>query len=206
MKPVPGLLLAGGRSERMGEDKAMLPFGKGRLVDHGLARLARQCAPVYLNANADRLSSEGIAVVFDDIAGFAGPLAGIAAGLSRVRRDVPAASHMLTAAVDTPFFPLDLAASLAASAASMQEIVVAADTSGHWHPTFALWPLCLEDDLREWLKVAENRKLRAFIARHPHRTVRCPLIEAAGEAIDPFFNVNTPEDYRRALFLLDEAA
>lgn len=206
MKPVPGLLLAGGRSKRMGEDKALLPFGKGRLVDHGLTRLARQCTPVYLNAGSGRMANEATDIVPDDIAGFQGPLAGIVAGLSRVRRDIPAASHMLTAAVDTPFFPPDLAATLAAFATSMEEIVVAADPAGNWHPTFALWPVSVEQDLREWLKATDNRKLRVFISRHPHRSVSFPLIETASEAIDPFFNINTPEDYRRALSLADDAA
>ena len=206
MSAIPALLLAGGRSSRMGENKALLPFGSGRLVDHVLKRLKAQCAPVYLNAAEDIPFTSDIPSVRDDISGYAGPLAGVAAGLRRVRADLPDISHMLTAAVDTPFFPETLAEALSASIRSSDEIAVATDASGRWHPTFALWPVSLEEDLRSWLTDPENRKLRAFIERHPHRTVSFPLIERNGQSIEPFFNINTPEDYRRALSLLDEQA
>lgn len=206
MKQLPGLLLAGGLSRRMGENKSLLPFGPARLIDHAYSRLSAQCSPVYINTN-DLLPGlpDGF-VVPDDIAGYAGPLAGIAAGLRRAASDNPVTTHLLTAAVDTPFFPGNLAASLSEALTAVDEIIVAADDRGQWHPTFALWPLSLEEDLRRWLADPDNRRLRSFIERHPHRAVSFPLIETAKASIEPFFNINTPEDYRRALSLMDDGA
>jgi molybdopterin-guanine dinucleotide biosynthesis protein A len=198
----PGLVLAGGLSRRMGENKALLPFGSQRLVDHVLEGLARQCNPILLNAPAPIVGTGAIAVVPDDIEGHSGPLAGIAAGLRHVATLGLPATHMLSVAVDTPFFPENLADALSAIEPGADEIIVATDLGGRWHPTFALWPVSLEADLRAWLGDPENRKVRAFIERHPHRTVSFPLIPTGGGSIEPFFNINTPEEYRRALSLM----
>lgn len=206
MNLLPGLLLAGGLSRRMGENKALLPFGPGRLIDRAIERLSAQCLPVYVNTNEEIPGFPPGSVVPDDIAGYAGPLAGVAAGLGRSRIDCPDASHLLTAAVDTPFFPENLAASLVAAVTADDEIILASDDRKQWHPTFALWPVALEDDLRQWLADPDNRRLRSFIERHPHRTVSFPLIVTPNASIEPFFNINTPEDYRRALSLMDDGA
>lgn len=205
MTKPPGLLLAGGRSTRMGENKALLPFGPGRLIDHVLNRLSAQCDPVIVNFNGEISGLHGYRIVRDEIPDHAGPLAGIAAGLAHCAAHPSAATHVLTAAVDTPFFPDDLAAALS-DGLDAGEIAVATDADGRWHPTFALWPVALAQDLSAWLSDPGNRKLRAFIERHPHRTVAFPLIETHGRFIEPFFNINTPEDYRTALSLADEQA
>ena len=204
MKTLFGLVLAGGLSRRMGENKVLLPFGASRLVDHVAQRLAAQAASVAINANEPLPELDSYALIADDIIGHAGPLAGVAAGLAARNKGEPTSSHLLTVAADTPFFPADLAERLASALDGSDDIAVAAGQDGAWHPVFALWPAGMEDDLRNWLRNPENRRLKAFIQRHPHRVVPFPLIRAGEGWIDPFFNINTPEDYRRALALRDQ--
>lgn len=206
MKARAGLVLAGGLSSRMGENKALLPFGPKRLVDHVAERLGAQCAHVAVSTNTPLTLDPPLPCLGDDIPGFAGPLAGIAAGLAHVRATDPQASHMLSVAADTPFFPANLAAALTEAAREPDQVSVAASEDGSWHPVFALWPVAMEDDLRLFLTDPDNRRLKAFIRRHPHRVVTFPLLSAGEAAIDPFFNVNTPEDYQRALALRDQIA
>lgn len=206
MSRLPCLILAGGQSSRMGENKALLAFGEGRLIDHVAARIAPECQPLLLSTNAPLAGLDGLPRIADDIPGFQGPLAGIAAGLAHLRAMGTDASHMLTIAADTPFFPRDLGMRLAAALQDPAEIGVAAGTDGRWHPVFALWPLSVEADLRAYLADPENRRLQAFIRRHPHRSVSFSLIETPEGAIDPFFNVNTPAEYRQAIALRDKIA
>nr|WP_316653536.1 molybdenum cofactor guanylyltransferase MobA [uncultured Gellertiella sp.] len=206
MIDIGAVILAGGLSRRMGENKVLLPFGPGRLIDHVIERLKIQCADVAINTNTVFADLAGLPQFADDIDGFAGPLAGVAAGLRHLKIHRPGASHLLTVAADTPFFPGDLALRLRDAVAGRDGIAVASGEDGAWHPAFALWPVGLEDDLRRWLFDPENRRVRAFVARHRHSAVPFPLIPAATGFIDPFFNINTPGDYRRALSLLDDMA
>ena len=191
MQPA-GVILAGGLATRMGGgDKALLTLGGVPLLQRVVERLSPQVAAVALNANgnAARFENFGLPVVSDSIEGFAGPLAGVLAGL-----DWAAAQgfeSIVTAAGDTPFFPRDLVARLAAQAEGMQQPLVLAATPDGRQPTFGLWPVALRDDLRAEL---ENglRKVVLWTDKHNGR-----IAEFAGEG-QQFFNVNTPEDLAQA--------
>lgn len=204
MSTISGLVLAGGLSRRMGVNKLLLRLDGQRLIDRALTRLQAQCPHVLVNVNEPLENLDPALCIPDDIPGHQGPLAGIAAGLSATRARFPDATHILTIAGDTPFFPGDLAANLAATATEPNQIIVAADMEGRWHPTFALWPLTIESDLRRFLADPANRRVRAFVERHPHTAVSFPLIPGPHGSIEPFFNINTPEDYRQALQFLGE--
>lgn len=210
MPVIGGLILAGGRSSRMGENKLLLPFGPARLIDWVAARLETQCTSIALNCNEAIAGLPALPRIQDDIEGHAGPLAGIAAGLAHFRKHQPDVTHLLTVAADTPFFPENLREGLEASLETPEEIAVAVSADLQWQPTFALWPVGIEDALRLWLSDRENRKLRAFIARYPHKTVPFAAhsgLKGSGEAsIDPFFNINTPDDYHQALGILEGMA
>ncbi len=104
------------------------------------------------------------------------------------------AGRLLTAAADTPFFPADLVARLAAAAPDPRQLVLARSPAGE-HPLFALWPMGLQDDLATWLE-AGGRRVRDFCARHA--PAYCDFAAAESRAPDPFFNINRPEDLARA--------
>lgn len=199
--PVPGLVLAGGLSRRMGGgDKCLRPFGGATILDRIVARLRPQVAAMAINANGDaaRFARFGLPVLADTVEGFAGPLAGILAGLRWAQAAHPAATHMVSVASDAPFFPADLAARLSAGAREAGTPLACAASQGQAHPVFGLWPVALADDLERAMREEGLRKVDAWTSRHGCASVDFPV--ASG--IDPFFNVNRPEDLAAAEALL----
>lgn len=206
MTEVMGIILAGGLSRRMGGgDKGMLKLGGKPLLVHVIQRLSPQVDELVLNANGDpiRFSRFGLPVVADGVPGFAGPLAGVLAGLDHAAER--GAKAIVTAASDTPFFPHDLRVGLeAAAAAQGVELALAATPEAGCglvrHPTFGLWPVRLRDDLRTALGLG-LRKVVSWTDRHDAATA----IFSADRG-DPFFNVNTPGDMKQAETLLARPA
>jgi molybdopterin-guanine dinucleotide biosynthesis protein A len=201
-----GVILAGGQARRMGGgDKGLLPLGSGTILDHVIERLSPQVSGLALNANGDpaRFSRFGLPVLADSVTGFPGPLAGVLAGLDHAAAH--GADTIVTAAADTPFFPRDLVARLQQAAEGMDmPLALAAtpdpDRCGIRHPTFGLWPVALREDLRAALADGV-RKVVIWTDRHDGRMALFPVGE-----IDPFFNVNTPEDLALAARLAGDAA
>src|SRR5436190_12199596 len=121
MPPILGLVLAGGLARRMGGgDKTRIRIGDKTILERVLARLKPQCAAVILNANGDpaRFADTGLPVVADSVPGFAGPLAGILAGLDWASAHAPAITDVASVPGDCPFLPGDLVARLAAARAA----------------------------------------------------------------------------------------
>ena len=203
-RDVAGIILAGGQSRRMGGgDKSLLPLGGGRVLDQVLSRFGPQTGTLALSANGDpaRFSRFELPVLADTVEGFAGPLAGILAGLEWAVASTPCKA-IVTAAGDTPFLPLDLVDRLAAAAGKHPGRIAVASSAGRWHPTFALWPTGCGDALRHFLVDEDNRRVSAFIERHGHVEVEFPVLQSAGEPVDPFFNINVPDDLAQAARLL----
>lgn len=191
----PGVILAGGRSSRMGTDKAQLSLGGDTILGHVLRRLTPQVRSVALNASADFPNPLGLRLVPDTLPGQLGPLTGILAAMQS-QKDA-AASHVLTVPCDSPFLPLDLAARLQREVTGAEVIAVAA-SDNRTHPVFALWPVALADDLEAWLRNPDNRRINAFLRRHRVETVEFPLLQTQSGSLDPFLNINTPDDLAEA--------
>mgnify|MGYP001765146065 CR=1 FL=1 len=182
-----GLVLAGGRSRRMGgADKALLRLAGRPLLAHALARLGPQCGALALSANADPSVYAAFAptVLKDATPDFPGPLAGVLAGLEHAART--RAPFVASMSVDTPFLPRDFVARLHAALGEADIAVAASGGRTHW--TSGLWRATLADDLRARLR-AGARRAEDFVRGHSFVVVAW---DAA--ARDPFFNVNTPED------------
>lgn len=198
MKAPVGVILAGGQARRMGGgDKALLPLGTGTLLSHVIERFSPQVAALALNANGDPARFDTrLPVLADSIPGFAGPLAGVLAGLDWAAAE--GASHVVSAAADTPFLPADLVARLllAAERAGTPIALAASGEPPRPHPTFGLWPVALRDDLRAALE-GGLRRILDWTERHGAATA--PFSSAG---FDPFFNINRPEDLARAEQLL----
>ncbi len=191
-----GLLLAGGLARRMGGgDKPLRSIAGRSILAHVIERLAPQCGGLVVNANGDpaRFADYGLPVVADSVPDFAGPLAGILAGLEWMADNRPGTEWLVSVAADTPFIPRDLVARLH-EAREEQGVPLACAASGGWtHPVIGLWPVSLRDDLRRALTVEDERKIDRWTARHGCASAEWPV-----EPVDPFFNANRPED-------LDEA-
>jgi molybdopterin-guanine dinucleotide biosynthesis protein A len=194
-KPL-GLVLAGGLARRMGGgDKARIRIGGATILERVLARLAPQCAAVILNANGDpaRFADTGLNVVPDSVPGFAGPLAGILAGLDWAAAHWPQIADVASVPGDCPFLPADLLERLSA-ARSQARMPLACARSGDWrHPVVGLWPVALRESLRHALVDEDLHKIEIWTARHGIVAVDWPATP-----VDPFFNVNTPEDAQAA--------
>ncbi|WP_198647136.1 gephyrin-like molybdotransferase Glp [Pannonibacter carbonis] len=192
-----GCILAGGLGTRFGGgDKSLADLAGRPVVAHLLDRLVPQVDHVILSANGDpaRFASLGLPVLADMQPGYAGPLAGVLAGLTHAATLHPAAPGLLTVPADTPFIPTDLAARLFA-ASDGGEVPVMAESAGSLHPAVAFWPLHLLPDLATFLADPGNRRVRAFLSGKNARTVAFPVTPAAS---DPFFNINTPADLATA--------
>lgn len=198
---VVGLLLAGGLSRRMGGgDKALRSLGGRPILDRVIERLRPQVSVLVLNANGDpaRFASYGLPVVADEVPDFAGPLAGILAGLDWAAASRPDCSFVASAATDAPFLPLDLVPRLAAGLEAEEADLACAVSGGRAQPVFGLWPVRLRAELRRAVLEEGIRKVDRWTARYRLAEVAFPE-----EPVDPFFNANRPEDLEQAAALLD---
>jgi molybdopterin-guanine dinucleotide biosynthesis protein A len=194
--PVLGLILAGGLARRMGGgDKPRTRIAGETILSRVIERMTPQCTRLILNANGDpsRFADTGLPVIGDDVPDFAGPLAGILAGLDWAAAHVPDIDTIVSVPGDCPFLPRDLVARLF-EARQREDKPLACARSGEWrHPVAALWPVALRHDLRRALTVEDLRKIEIWTARHG-----VALADWPAEPVDPFFNVNTPEDVAAA--------
>jgi molybdenum cofactor guanylyltransferase len=182
-----GCILAGGRSSRFGTDKALVQWNGKTLLAQAAARLQPQVDGMIINTNSDapEYRAQGYPVISDQTAGFEGPLAGVLAGLEWAGKN--GASHLATVAVDTPCFPENLVTVLLQKAGKK---IIAAESATGLHPTFALWPVYAETALASWLSSGQSRKMTDFLTSQSFETAMFPN----SDPLDPFFNVNTPED------------
>jgi len=187
-----GLILAGGLARRMGGgDKPRTSIGGATILSRVLERLKPQCTRLVLNANGDpvRFADTGLPVIADDVPDFAGPLAGILVGLDWAAANAPDVATIVSVPGDCPFLPRDLVVRLHQARAGAGQPLACA-RSGEWrHPVVGLWPVALRDDLRHALTQEDLRKIELWTARHG-----VALADWPAEPVDPFFNVNTPED------------
>lgn len=187
MREPVGLILAGGRGLRMGGvTKAEVTLGDQTLLDRCIARLSPQVSALAVNANGPIATS--LPVLQDTMTGHLGPLAGVLAGLHWA--EARGSSHVVTVAVDTPFFPCDLAPQLIlASEAHGDRLAIAATQDGE-HGTFGLWPVALRDALAGYLN-EDGRKVRDFTTAQGAATAHFCDAQA-------FFNINTADDLAEA--------
>ena len=195
-----GLLLAGGQSRRMGGgDKALRLLGGVSLLARVITRLRPQVGALVINANGDpaRFADFGLPIVADSIPGFAGPLAGVLAGLDWAAAHRPGWEFVVSVATDAPFLPFDLVARLLREVTATGAELACAASGGRAHPVFGLWPVRLREDLRHAVLVDGVRKVDEWTGRYKLVTV-----SFADRPVDPFFNANRPEDLTAAAGLL----
>lgn len=196
--PTFGLVLAGGLARRMGGgDKTRIQIGGVTILDRVLATLSAQTVGIVINANGDpaRFADTGVPVVPDNVEGHPGPLAGILAGLDWLAQQDNGVEWILSVPGDCPFLPDDLVERLHRARRAMGAgVPLACARSGPWrHPVVGLWPLALRADLRQALVEDDLRKIEVWTSRHGVAIADWPA-----EPVDPFLNVNTPEDVERA--------
>lgn len=191
-----GVLLAGGRAQRMGGgDKCLREVGGRALLAHVIDRLKPQVDRLVLNANGDpaRFAAYGLPVVPDDVPDSAGPLAGVLAGMDWAAATLREAHYIVTAPADGPFLPRDLVHRLVATLIAEDAELAVAASGGQQYPVVGLWPVRLRDDLRQALTVEGVHKVDAWTRRY-----RRVVASFQTDPVDPFFNANTPEQLAEA--------
>lgn len=197
---IAGVVLAGGRASRLGGgDKPLREIGGRTMLAHVQERLRPQVRRLAISANGDpaRFARYDLPVLADETDTIqAGPLAGILSGMRWA--EAAGSRKLLTVAGDTPFFPTDLAVRLDEAAAGSEGRVAVAASCGRRHPVFALWPVSIEPDLARFLADATRFSVSAFLERCDAVSIDFPVISVGEMELDPFFNVNTPEDLAAA--------
>jgi molybdopterin-guanine dinucleotide biosynthesis protein A len=199
-----GVLLAGGKSSRMGGgDKCLLPLAGAPMLAHIIDRLRPQVSDLVLNANGDvrRFAAFDLPIVADRLGGQPGPLAGVHAGIEWAKANRPESRFVITAATDTPFFPTDLVARFVTGLAGGEPRLLVARSAEGVHPVFGLWPVSLAPALEQSL-TSGMRKVQAWVRENQAEEIFFASREIGGRKIDPFFNLNRPEELAEAEILL----
>jgi molybdopterin-guanine dinucleotide biosynthesis protein A len=199
-----GVVLAGGRSQRMGGgDKSLRDFGGRTMLAHIVHNLAPQVGRVIVNANGDvaRFQALGLPVVADAAQDFAGPLAGVLAGMRWATANIPKVRRIVTVPSDAPFMPPDLVVRLIAASDAAGGAIAVAQSAGVLHHVTALWPVSLADALASAVEEGE-RRVGNWAARQGIVAVPFDPVQIGGHTVDPFFNINTPDNYLEAAALM----
>jgi molybdenum cofactor guanylyltransferase len=163
MNDVTGLVLAGGMGRRMdSRDKGLVEFRGIPMAQHAITRLLPQVSTLLINANRniETYAAFGYRVVSDDVGGFAGPLAGLHAGMKSIE-----SARIVTVPCDSPFLPLDLVARLAEAMQRENADITVASTGGQLQPVFALYKTSLLPSLEKFLTEG-GRKIDKWYEQH----------------------------------------
>ena len=205
MTDIPGIILAGGLSRRMGGgDKGLLMLGKTTIIERVIDKILPQVGSLAININGDssRFPDYKLPIIPDSIKGYLGPLSGILAGMEWAFKN--GNRYIATVAADTPFLPDDLIKRLHAMVKSKNlNIGIAASRilSGDdvfIHPTFGIWEVALKDDLRDAL-ANDTRKIMFWAKKFK---LDYYYFDTSDKLSDPFFNINTPDDLEEAKYRL----
>ncbi len=201
MIDIPGIILAGGLSRRMGGgDKGLLMLGETSIIERVIDKILPQVGSLAININGDssRFPDYKLPIIPDSIKGYLGPLSGILAGMEWAFKN--GNRYIATVAADTPFLPDDLIKRLHAMVKRKNlNIGIAASRilSGDdvfIHPTFGIWEVALKDDLRDAL-ANDTRKIMFWAKKFK---LDYYYFDTSDKLSDPFFNINTPDDLEEA--------
>ena len=201
MMDIPGIILAGGLSRRMGGgDKGLLMLGKTSIIERVIDKVSPQVGSLAININGDssRFPDYKLPIIPDSIKGYLGPLSGILAGMEWAFKN--GNRYIATVAADTPFLPDDFIKRLHAMVKSKNlNIGIAASRvlstdNVFMHPTFGIWEVGLKDDLRNAL-ANDTRKIMFWAKKFK---LDYYYFDTSDKLSDPFFNINTPDDLEKA--------
>ena len=189
---VNGVILAGGRGRRMGGKQKSFALLRGQtLIQHVVEHVRPQVNKLLLNINDDPppFSSAGLPTQRDSCSGHLGPLAGILTGMEWTAREYPDVNYIFSAPVDCPFLPEDLVGKLLVAREEKQADLALATSAAQVHYTIGLWPVSQKDRLRSALLCGGIRRVETWAKRHS-----IVLVDYEFENIDPFANMNSPEE------------
>ena len=188
-----GIILSGGKSRRMGSDKSFKKIKKKYMIDLVIERARKQVSCLAINSNNQKntfTNKYNLEIIPDCISGDLGPLVGILTGLEWVKEKNNKSKWVMFFPVDSPFFPNNLVKKF--SDGLNDEKIVMAQSNNRLHPVFSMWRTELSENLKDSLKNG-IRKIEDFTKKIQTRVVNFSFI-----SYDPFFNVNRPDDLKKA--------
>ncbi len=193
---VTGVILAGGRSRRMGRDKAFLPFGKGLLIERVIEVMRQVTGDVILITNTPEPYQRFGLPMFSDVIPEAGSLGGIYSGLTYAKTP-----YTLCVACDMPFVKLQFLCFLCDTAAEA-DVVIPRNVED-FQPLCAVYSQVCREPIRQ--KIEDQRlKITGFFDQVRVRVIEGELLTRYDPHNVMFFNANTPEEYERARQLLEK--
>lgn len=199
-----GVVLAGGQSTRMnGLDKCFLALGKQNLLNRCIEKSQSQVSRILISSNNPTLQANNskIEIIPDKAIRNGGPLAGILSAMLWVKEYQPACKFLATFPVDSPFYPDDLVSRLTPELKKQNAQIAIPKYNKQRHWVFGLWSIDLVDSLQNYLVDQQQRKVQNWIKSHT-----CCEVNFDDYAMDPFFNINTPEDFELAKRLAKDDA
>ena len=189
---IDGLILAAGRSKRMGcKDKLKSILHDKTLLEHVIDRLEPQVGELFINANPDLCGEQSLTVIADHMAGFQGPLTGLWSALKSDR--LSDASYLMMVPCDGPFIPQNLVAELYQMIVKNDADIACVRYQGFAQPTFSLWNKRVLPAVEETLLVKKMGGFKSLLAE-----LNTAYLDWPEQPINPFFNINTPEDLAAA--------
>jgi len=188
------VILAGGKSKRFGGGfKTFSLINNKSIFDIILKKLKKNKIEILINANEyhENFIRSKLPIVKDIKCGFLGPLAGIHASMSKCIKDYPNKEWVFTIPSDTPFLPDNILDKFCEKLDSKAKILIAR-SNNIVHPVVSMWNVSLFESLEKELN-QKNRKIMTWVEKHHFN-----LVDFDYEIIDPFFNINTIDDLKRA--------
>jgi len=195
-----GVILAGGRSSRMGGSrKALLELNGRPLLSYVIDRLQAHLDPLMLSCDSETSEFEcfGLPLVPDLLPGFRGPLTGLCSALQYLA-DKGQQNSLVLCPCDAPFIPHKLVQTLLNADQENEKPVVVISYQGVLQPTFSMWHTHHLPAIHEAVVKRGDGGLRYMLKSLPHT-----VVEWAPAEPSPFFNINTPDDLKTASTSLD---
>ena len=188
------VIMAGGKSSRMnGIDKALMEINEQTLLSIAIKKATQQTKYIVLNSNRDPsiFKNYSIKVIKDNISNHPGPLAGVLTGIEWFYKNNKKIKWVVSVPVDSPFFPNNIIKKLYETVVKSKKLIGVSSSNGRNHPVFSIWHISLMQPLQEALN-NNIRKIDLFTKSYNPATVDF------SSSVDPFFNINTPEDLKNA--------
>ncbi len=195
-----GIILAGGKSSRFGEDKSTTKLGNKTLLDHTVNKIENEFNEILVISNNKEFNFKNnkIHVVEDCIEGQLGPLVGILTAMKWVRKNNKNYKWIASFPCDTPFFDIKLISELKTKVKETSKKLIFLNSNKKRHNIFGLWSLDLIEILEEDIKNG-LRKVELWADK-----IGCENININEEKFDRFLNINTKKDLEKAKENLDK--
>ena len=182
-----GVVLAGGKSKRFGQNKSEVKLGNKTLLEHTLNKIKSKFNKIIIVSNKDLVKN--YTVIDDCIEGQLGPLVGVLSAMKWIKKNNFSYSWVATFPCDTPFFNISIIDEFTKAAKLNDSYLYFAKTEEKRHNIFGLWSLKLADTLEEDIIKNNYRKVEKWADK-----IGVKIINVLYDNTDPFFNINTKED------------